>query len=139
MSSARPARLGRGVPAEDGPGAEVIAAESLNGDPVINAKGEELGRISDVMLDMRRGCVAYAVLASGGFLGIGDKLFAVPWSALMLDADRKCFILDIDRRRLESAPAFDKESWPSMADSRWATKVHSYFGVRPYWQAAALQ
>jgi hypothetical protein len=86
------------------------------------------------MLDVPSGRVAYAVLSSGGFLGIGDKLFAIPWSALTLDADNKCFILNIDKERLKNAPGFDKDHWPSMADQRWATEVHSYYQRRPYWE-----
>ncbi len=124
---------------ENGPGPEVMAAETLTGDPVINARGEDLGKVTDIMIDVRRGRVAYAVLSSGGFLGIGDKLFAIPWSALTLDADRKCFILDVERKRLESAPGFDKDHWPSMGDPRWALQVHTYYGVPPYWQDEPLQ
>lgn len=100
---------------DNGPGPEVMTAETLTGSPVINPKGEELGKLTDVVLDVRGGRVAYAVLSCGGFLGIGDKLFAIPWSALALDADRKCFILDVDRASLESAPGFDKDHWPATA------------------------
>jgi hypothetical protein len=74
------------------------------------------------------------VLSFGGFLGVGDKLFAVPWRALKLDTDNKCFILDVDKDRLRDAPGFDKDHWPSMADTQWASKVHSYYGTRPYWE-----
>ena len=56
----------------------------------------------------------------GGFLGMGDKLFAIPWHALVLDADNECFVLDIPKERMEQAPGFNKERWPSMADQRWA-------------------
>ena len=115
-------------------GPEVMAAETLTGDPVTNAKGEDLGKVTEIMIDVRRGRVAYAVLSTGGFLGIGDKLFAIPWSALTLDADRRCFILDVERKRLESAPGFDKDHWPSMGDPLWAADIHTYYGVPPYWQ-----
>src|SRR5438477_3471387 len=123
---------GRDEP-HDGPGPEVMSADTLQGDSVINTKGEDLGNIEEIMIDVQRGRIAYAVLSSGGFLGIGDKLFAIPWRALTLDADRKCFVLNIDKERLEKAPGFDKDHWPSMADTRWATDVHTYYGQRPYW------
>ncbi|HJV83695.1 PRC-barrel domain-containing protein [Noviherbaspirillum sp.] len=117
-----------------GPGPEVMAADTLQGDKVINSRGENLGEIEDIMLDVPSGRVAYAVLSFGGVMGIGDKLFAVPWSALTLDADQKCFVLDIDKDRLKNAPGFDKDHWPSMADTTWANEVHSYYNSRPYWQ-----
>lgn len=119
----------------DGPGPEIMAADTLEGDDVINARGEDLGKIKDIMIDVRDGRVAYAVLSSGGFLGLGDKLFAIPWSALTLDADRKCFVLDVDKEKLKAAPGFDKDHWPSMADPTWASEVHSYYGQRNYWSS----
>lgn len=118
----------------EGPGPYVMEADTLEGDDVVNAQGEKLGDIKSIMIDVPSGRVAYAVLSSGGFLGIGDKLFAIPWSALTLDADNKCFILNIDKERLKNAPGFDKDHWPSMADQRWATEVHSYYQRRPYWE-----
>jgi len=116
-----------------GPGPEVMAADTLQGDKVVNHENEELGKIEDIMIDVQRGSVAYAVMSCGGFLGLGDKLFAIPWSALTLDADRHCFVLDADKERFEKAPGFDKDRWPSMADTAWASRIHEYYGVRPYW------
>ncbi|HJV86043.1 MAG TPA: PRC-barrel domain-containing protein [Noviherbaspirillum sp.] len=117
-----------------GPGPEVMAADTLQGDKVVNRQGESLGEIEDIMLDVPSGRVAYAVLSFGGVMGIGDKLFAVPWSALTLDADQKCFVLDVAKDRLKNAPGFDKDHWPSMADTSWATDVHSFYNAQPYWQ-----
>lgn len=116
-----------------GPGPDVMDAKTLIGDEVVNSANDKLGTVEAIMLDVGRGRVAYAVLAFGGFLGIGEKLFAVPWRALVLDADRKCFILDVPKERLERAPGFDKGQWPSMADQRWATEVHDYYGTQLYW------
>lgn len=118
----------------EGPGPEVLAADTLEGDSVLNPTGEKLGEIKDIMIDVRSGQVAYAVLSRGGVLGIGDKLFAIPWGALTLDANRKCFILDVSEERLDKAPGFDKDHWPSMADSAWASQIHTYYGQRNYWQ-----
>lgn len=123
-----------GMDNTSGPGPEVMAASTLAGDKVVNAEGEELGKITDIMLDVPSGKIAYAVLAFGGVLGIGDKLFAVPWQALTLDSENKDFILDVDKNRLESAPGFDKDHWPSMAQDEWAVQVHSYYGIEPYWR-----
>ncbi len=118
-------------------GPEVMAAETLEGDKVVNGKGEDLGSIEDIMIDVQRGRVAYAVMSCGGFLGMGDKLFAIPWNALTLDANRHCFVLDADRERFEKAPGFEKDHWPTMADNSWATRVHEFYGVPPYWSQTA--
>lgn len=127
------ARIVGGESNTSGPGPEVMAADTLEGDKVVNARGEDLGTIEDIMIDVQRGRVAYAVMKCGGFLGMGDKLFAIPWDALTLDANRHCFVLDADRERFQKAPGFDKQHWPSMADNSWATQVHDFYGVRPYW------
>ena len=117
-----------------GPGPEVMAASSFEAEKVVNSKGEKLGEIEDIMLDVRGGRIAYAVLAVGGLLGIGEKFFAIPWRALTLDTDNKQFILDVDLDRLKNAPGFDKDHWPAMADQSWASTVHSYYGIPAYWE-----
>jgi sporulation protein YlmC with PRC-barrel domain len=98
-----------------GPGPQIMAASSFEGEAVINHQGETLGEIEEIMLDVRSGRIAYVVLAVGGVLGIGEKYFAVPWRALTLDTDRNCFVLDADKDRLKDAPGFDKEHWPQAA------------------------
>jgi hypothetical protein len=110
----------------------VTAASALEGETVINHKGDTLGEIEEIMLDVRSGRIAYAVLAVGGFLGIGEKYFAVPWRALTLDTDRDCFLLDVDKDTLADAPGFDKDHWPAMADENWAAKLHQFYGTKPY-------
>lgn len=116
-----------------GPGPDVMAASTLEGDRVLTAEGHDIGKVTDIMLDVRSGRVAYAVVASGGFLGIGDKLLAVPWSALTLDVERKCFVLPVPTERVREAPGFAKDRWPAMADPSWAEAVHAYYGRSPYW------
>jgi sporulation protein YlmC with PRC-barrel domain len=117
----------------DGPGPEIMDAATLIGDTVVNSSGEDLGKIEAIMLDVTSGRIAYAVLSFGGFLGMGAKHFAIPWSALTLDAGERRFILGVSKDRLQNAPGFDKEHWPSMADRTWATEVHAYYNVTPYW------
>ena len=117
-----------------GPGPEVMAADTLQGDRVMNLQGELLGKVRDIMIDVRRGRIAYAVLSSGGVVGFGDRLYAVPWSALTLDAGQQCFLLDITRERLMAAPGFDRDRWPSMADATFAQSVHTYYGQPSYWK-----
>ena len=115
-----------------GPGPALMGADTLIGNDVYNHKDEDLGDIKEIMLDMRNGTVAYAVLSFGGFLGVGEKLFAVPWNALTLDTVNERFILNVDKTRLESAPGFDKSDWPDMGDPIWANEVHTYYGTEPY-------
>jgi sporulation protein YlmC with PRC-barrel domain len=116
-----------------GPGPQVMAADTLQGDKVKNDAGETLGEVTDIMIDVPTGRVAYAVMSVGGFLGIGDKLFAIPWSAMRLDPENKCFRMNIAKERFEQAPGFDKDHWPTMADQRWAEDVHAFYNARPYW------
>ena len=117
-----------------GPGPEIMAASSFEGETVVNRQGDTVGEIEEIMLDVRSGRIAYAVMSVGGFLGIGEKYFAIPWRAFTMDTDRKYFILDVDKARLESAPGFDKAHWPSMADESWAARIHEYYSTRPYWE-----
>ncbi len=117
---------------EKGPGPRLMGADTLIGENVYNHKDEDLGDIKEIMLDMNTGRVAYAVLSFGGFLGMADKLFAVPWDALKLDTENKRFILNVDKERLESAPGFDKDKWPDMVDPAWQNTISSYYGTTTY-------
>jgi sporulation protein YlmC with PRC-barrel domain len=117
---------------EQGPGPDLMGADTLIGNDVYNHNEEDLGDIKEIMLDVRSGRVSYAVLSFGGFLGMGEKLFAVPWNALTLDTVNKRFVLNVEKERLENAPGFDKDSWPNMADESWATEIHSFYGTKPY-------
>ena len=124
-----------GVGMGDGPGPGLMAASTLDGNKVMSSDGGHIGKISRIMLDVRGGRIAYAVLSSGGFLGIGDTLHAIPWSALTLDTDDKCFLLDAPAEQIRNAPSFDQDNWPSMADIQWGTSVHAYYNRSPYWSA----
>nr|WP_319585720.1 PRC-barrel domain-containing protein [uncultured Desulfobulbus sp.] len=108
-----------------------MGANTLIGNDVANHKGEDIGDIKEIMLDVRTGEVRYAVLSFGGFLGMGEKLFAVPWVALTLDTANKRFVLNVEKERLTKAPGFDKNKWPDMADRAWSKEIHSYYGVEP--------
>ncbi|EJM04128.1 hypothetical protein PMI18_01401 [Pseudomonas sp. GM102] len=117
---------------EQGPGPDLMGADTLIGNDVYNHNEEDLGDIKEIMLDVRNGRVSYAVLSFGGFLGMGEKLFAVPWNALTLDTVNKRFVLNVEKERLENAPGFDKDNWPNMADETWATEIHSFYGTKPF-------
>jgi sporulation protein YlmC with PRC-barrel domain len=105
----------------------VLAASTLAKDDVYNRLNEKVGSIQEIMIDVPTGRVAYTVLSVGGFLGMGDRLFAIPWRALTLDEDRKCFVMDVDKKSLENAPGFDKSNWPDMADPTWDRNIQNYW------------
>ena len=111
-------------------GQRVLSASTIIGGHVRNPKGESLGKVDDLMIDLGEGKIAYAVLSFGGFLGLGDKLFAIPWRALSLRPEEKEFVLNVSRELLERAPGFDKNDWPDMTDPTWRAKVDRYYGVR---------
>lgn len=89
-----------------------LAATSVIGDKVHNDKGEHLGSIIDIMLDIRTGSIEYYVIKFGGFLTIGEKYFAIPFNLLKVDAENRMFIFDQSREMLEKAPGFDMNHWP---------------------------
>lgn len=112
------------------PGPNLMGANSLIGDEVYSQNGEDLGGIKNIMLDTNSGKVCYAILSYSGILGMCEKLFAVPWSALILDAENKRYILNVDSAKLNTAPGFFyKGHWPNMADETWANDIHSYYGT----------
>jgi sporulation protein YlmC with PRC-barrel domain len=110
-----------------------LSASSLIGDGVVNPQGEDLGKIEELMIDLNSGRVSYCVLSFGGFMGMGDKLFAIPWEAVTVDTDRKVFVLNVEKEVLEKAPGFDKNNWPDIGDVSWLTGIYEYYGYRPYW------
>jgi sporulation protein YlmC with PRC-barrel domain len=112
---------------ENSPAPAFMGAETLIGSDVYNHKSENIGSIKEIMLNLHDGKVAYAVLSFGGFLGMGEKLFAVPWVSLTLDAKNRYFVLNVEKEYLKDAPGFDKNDWPNMADKTWSDQVHAYY------------
>lgn len=105
----------------------LLSSSSINGDGVVNGSGEDLGHIEDLMIDPVSGKIDYAVLSFGGFLGIGDKLFAVPFDQLSVDRENKRMVLNVDKERLKDAPGFDKDDWPDFADPSFRTHVTDFY------------
>lgn len=111
-----------------------LSSDSLSGTRVVDPKGGELGNVRTLMIDLDGGRVVYGVLSFGGFLGFGDKLFAVPWNSLEIDTEREVFVLDMDEERLRRMPGFDKDDWPDFADERFHRAVHTAYGQTPPWR-----
>ena len=117
MASRRSAREG------EGPGREVACCSLLAGEPVVNRANEALGTLEHVTVELPAGRIAYGVLSRGGVMGLGAKLFAVPWDALVRDAARRCFVLDVPVEQLRRAPGFDRDHWPDVADPAFLRAV----------------
>jgi sporulation protein YlmC with PRC-barrel domain len=111
----------------------VMSASTLTGDRVRNEAGEDLGKVDDIMIDIPSGRIAYGVLSFGGFLGMGNKLFAIPWSSFTVDEDEKCVILNVDKATLQNAPGFDKDNWPDMSEHSFRSQIYDYYGAERYW------
>jgi sporulation protein YlmC with PRC-barrel domain len=109
-------------------------ATAVIGTDIVNAKGDNLGEVKDVVIDPSTGRVAYAVVAFGGFLSMGEKLFAVPFNALNYNEDKNEYVLNISKERLEKAPGFDADHWPMMNDEKWNRDVYAYYQTTPYWE-----
>ncbi|WP_406656695.1 PRC-barrel domain-containing protein [Methanolobus sp. ZRKC2] len=115
---------------------DIMSASSLKGDKIVNEKGEDLGSISDVVLDITNDSIAYVVISFGGFVGVANKLFGVPIEALKKKPGEDVFVLNVDKERLKAAPGFDKDKWPGIsgeAQMDYAACVYGYYGYEcPY-------
>ncbi|PRC91737.1 PRC-barrel domain-containing protein [Solimicrobium silvestre] len=110
-----------------------IKASSIIGTDVVDPKNESLGDIKEIVIDPSSGRVAYAVVSFGGFLGMGEKLFAIPFGSFKYQFDGNNYVLDVPKDVLKAAPGFDADHWPSMADEQWNRDVHAYYDRPPFW------
>jgi hypothetical protein len=106
---------------------QLLSSVTILSDPVINAEGKELGNIKELMLNPESGQIDYAVLSFGGFLGIGDKFFAIPWDAIELFRHDKSMRLNISKEKLESMKGFDKDHWPDFANPEFKKNLYRHF------------
>jgi len=132
-------KKGPGVGAIDNKTAEgqrinAFMVERIIGSTVINVKGETLGKIEDLVVDIDTGRIVYAILESGGFLGMGDKLLPVPWASLAALPSEGIFFLNQSKEQMEKAPAFDKKNLPNMGDMHWGEGIFKHYGAPGYEQ-----
>jgi hypothetical protein len=110
----------------------LIGADKVNGTNVYNPAGDKLGSVDDIMIDKKSGRAIYAVMAFGGFLGMGEKQHPLPWSSLTYDEKKGGFIVNLDKKQLEGAPTID-----SGDDFVWTPDygrtVDKYYGAPTYW------
>jgi len=123
----------------------VVLASKIIGDNVYNRQYENLGRIHELVIDAKEGCIAYAVLSFGGFMGMGNKLFAIPWKAFEFAKPQHSLLeiaepgdklmLNVDKEKLKAAPGFDQDAkWPDFADRTWGNNIYNYYGCATYWK-----
>ena len=113
---------------------QFMSVSTLKGHNVVNKAKEDLGKIEDLMIDFKNDRIAYAVLSFGGFLGVGNKLFAVPWKAIELSLYENTMIitLNVEKEVLKKAEGFDKDKLPLTHEELY--NVYNYYGYSPYWQ-----
>jgi hypothetical protein len=109
----------------------LIAASKVKGTDIYNPKNDHLGDVDEIMIDKLSGKVAYAVATFGGFLGLGETRYALPWSVLKYDTDKGGYVVSLDADKLKNAPRYEDET--KLADREWGTRLHDYYGIPPYW------
>jgi hypothetical protein len=115
------------------PSGALIAAHQVQGTSVYNTALEKLGSVEDIMLDKASGRIAYAVLTFGGFLGIGDRYYPLPWEKLSYNTEVGGYVVDLDRETLEGAPSYTDTATAGWENEAWGRDVHAHYGVRPFW------
>jgi sporulation protein YlmC with PRC-barrel domain len=113
------------------PSGTLIAAHQVQGTTVYNAALEKLGRVEDVMIDKASGRIAYAILSFGGFLGIGDRYYPLPWEKLSYDTEMGGYIVDVSHDVLEGAPSYTDEAAAGWDDEAWRSGIYTYYGAHP--------
>lgn len=106
-----------------------VSLAKMIGSKVKNFEGEDLGKIEDILFDLQSGHITFAILSLGGILGLGDKLFAIPWEALGLDHEDKV-VMNIDKTLLEKAEPLDKNNTSLTFDRGWAQRIYDYYGYK---------
>ncbi len=115
------------------PAGHLIGAHQVQGTTVYNTALEKLGSVEDVMIDKTSGRIAYAILSFGGFLGIGDRYYPLPWEKLSYDKEMGGYIVDVSRDVLEGAPSYSDEATAGWNDEAWGRGIYTYYGAHPYW------
>jgi sporulation protein YlmC with PRC-barrel domain len=114
----------------------VVPASKIIGETVVNRQSENVGKIHELVIDARKNRVAYAVLSFGGFLGMGNKLFAMPWEAFEFSTTEHKLILNVDKEKLKTAPGFEKnDKWPDFTDTVWGESIYNYYDYVPPWKS----
>lgn len=114
----------------------MIAARQVQGAKVFCTDLNEVGSIEDMMIDKASGRIAYAIVTTGGFLGMGETHYPLPWEKLRYDAEMGGYIIDVSQKMLEAGPSFSRGA-PSWNNEAWARNIYTYYGVEPFWDPAS--
>ncbi len=110
-----------------------VRASQLIGMNIQNPEGKSLGSVNDIVIDAQSGKIRYAAVSYGGFLGLGDKLFAVPWGAFKCEkgdeAGEYNLVLSATEQQLKNAQGFDQNNWPDFADRKFTAEIDRHYGV----------
>jgi hypothetical protein len=111
----------------------LIASDKVEGTPVRRSDGEKIGTIERVMIEKRSGKVAYAVMSFGGFMGLGEGFYTLPWGVLKYNTDLDAYELNMTEDQLRGAPQRTAEGGDASFDREWEEHVHRYYNATPYW------
>ncbi|GEP09087.1 PRC-barrel domain-containing protein [Methylobacterium gnaphalii] len=111
----------------------LIASDRVVGAEVRRPDGSKVGRIERLMLDKTSGRVAYVVMSFGGFLGLGEDYYTLPWAVLTYDTGMDAYSVDITEEQLRNAPARSPEGGDPQDEREWEEHVHRYYNAAPYW------
>ena len=111
-----------------------VKASSIIGTNVVNPEGDSLGQFKEIVIDPNSGRVAYAVVSLVRSFVMGEKLFAIPFSAFAYNMTKNEYVLDVSKERIVEAPGFDPDHWPLLSDEKWNRDIYKYYGRPPYWE-----
>jgi hypothetical protein len=110
--------------------AALVSSDNVHGTDVYGAARDKIGNIDHLMIDKQSGRVAYAVMSFGGFLGLGQSHYPVPWSTLKYDPSLEGYITGITEAQVKNAPDYSEGAF---ADRTWETRTHQHYGAPYYW------
>jgi hypothetical protein len=105
----------------------LISSDRVEGTKVVNREGEKLGSVDHLMIEKQTGQVRYAVLSFGGFLGIGEDQYPLPWDMLSYNPRLDAYQVDIAKEQLDDAPRHPRGSAPAY-DEAWTGQVRRHYG-----------
>jgi hypothetical protein len=112
----------------------LIGSDKVEATPVYRSNGEKIGKIERIMIDKISGQVAYAVMSFGGFLGMGEDYYPLPWPLLTYNPQLDGYEVNISDQQLNTAPKYGRsENW-DWSDRARHRKVYDYYGASPYWE-----
>ncbi len=112
---------------------QLLAASTLIGEVVVDLDGRKLGHLRDVMIDISRGSVVFAILSREGGDGVPEKLFALPWLLLAVDGDEERLVVDVAEDVVDTSPGFEPGKWPPFDDMIWQESLNRHFDVVTCW------